>query len=159
MPEHNLNDQQQRQLPIFGPFLGGGAGLFGFPFGLGGAFGTPGLPTMPPPTGMPGQPPWGAPTAPPFGPPGQGPIGGPPTAPPPASIPTPSSNVGVMAVDPGAIRRCMYRYTYVWLINRQQFWFYPVYVGRRSIAGYRWNGFSWVYFGIDLRQISSFQCY
>jgi hypothetical protein len=32
-------------------------------------------------------------------------------------------------------------------------------VGRNSIAGYRWRRNRWVYFGIDLNQIQSFQCF
>ncbi|MFC5713633.1 transporter [Thalassorhabdus alkalitolerans] len=107
-----------------------------------------------PPFGPP-RPPFGPP-GPPFGPPGPP---GAPTSPPPAFTPSPPAEIGVFAVDPGAIRRCLFRYTYVWLTNRQQFWFYPVFVGRTSIAGYRWTGFFWVYFGIDLRRISSFQCF
>ncbi|MEH6975435.1 transporter, partial [Bacillus sp. JJ675] len=44
--------------------------------------------------------------------------------------------------------------------NGSRFWFYPVFVGRRSIAGYRWRPrqFRWVYFGIDLNEITSFSC-
>jgi hypothetical protein len=33
-----------------------------------------------------------------------------------------------------------------------------VFVGRNSVAGWRWNGFRWVYFGVDLRRIDSFVC-
>lgn len=82
---------------------------------------------------------------------------GPPTSPPPAFKPTKPS-FQTFAVDPGAIRGCLFRFTYIWL-NRSSFWFYPVYVGRNSVAGYRWRRNSWVYFGIDLDQIESFQCY
>lgn len=94
---------------------------------------------------------------PPFGQPGQGQQPGAPTSPPPAFVPT--QQPAAFAVDPGGIVRCLFRYTYVWLRNRQQFWFYPIFVGRRSIAGFRWNGFRWVYFGIDLRRIQSFTCF
>ena len=66
--------------------------------------------------------------------------------------------VGTFAVDPGSIRGCLFRYTYVWLNNRQQFWYYPTFVGRTSISGWRWTGFNWVFFGVDLRQIQSFTC-
>jgi hypothetical protein len=119
-----------------------------FPF-YGGQFGPPG-----PPPGVPGQPP--RPPGPPA--PGPGQQAGPPTTPPPAFVPAQTQQVGTFAVDPGAIRRCLYRFTYVWLTNRQQFWFYPTFIGRRSISGYRWNGWMWVYFGTDLRRIESFQC-
>lgn len=123
----------------------------------------PGMIPGGPPPGQ-GVGPGGPGVPPPFFPPGGGgqtggPQSGPPTSPPPPFTPTQSQQqVGVFAVDPGSIRGCLFRFTYVWLENRQQFWFYPVFVGRRSVAGYRWNGFRWLYFGIDLRQIQSFTC-
>ena len=95
--------------------------------------------------------------SPPFAPPGQGPEAGPPTSPPPSFVP--SQQVEAYAVDPGGIARCIFRYTYVWLRGFEQFWYYPTFVGRNSVSGYRWTGSRWVYFGIDLRQIQSFTCY
>ncbi|KZZ85248.1 hypothetical protein [Bacillus sp. SJS] len=91
--------------------------------------------------------------------PGQGQGQGQPPGPPPGF--TPQQQATAFAVDPGGIRRCLYRNTYVWLNNGQQFWFYPTFVGRNSTAGFRWfPGFrQWGYFGIDLRQISSFTCF
>ncbi|MEH6904508.1 proline-rich domain-containing protein [Neobacillus drentensis] len=83
--------------------------------------------------------------------------GGAPTAPPPTFIP--HETVGLYAVDPGGIRHCLYRYTYVWLNNGRSFWYYPTYVGRTSIAGYRWRGYYWDYYGMDLNRIRSFSCH
>lgn len=83
---------------------------------------------------------------------GQGPPGRPPSF-------TPERAPALTAVDPGAIRRCRYKFTYLWLKDRQEFWAYLIFVGRRSVSGYRWNGFRWVYFGTDLRNIESFVCY
>lgn len=80
-----------------------------------------------------------------------------PTAPPPQFVPQMTSTT--FAIDPGGIRRCLFRNTYIWLNNGEQFWFFPVFVGRNSIAGFRWNGFFWSYFGIDLNRISSFTCF
>ncbi|WP_432402004.1 hypothetical protein [Wukongibacter sp. M2B1] len=105
----------------------------------------------------------GGPYRPPLGPPmgerperepgGQdGPPGRPPSF-------TPEMGPTLRAVDPGAIRRCRYKFTYLWLKNRQEFWAYLTFVGRRSVSGYRWTGFRWVYFGTDLRNIESFVCY
>lgn len=107
---------------------------------------------------------------PPFGPPfgsfpgpGPGPTPGPsgqqmaPTSPPPSFVPQQPS-ASLFAVDPGGIRRCIFRFTYIWLHNGSQFWFFPVFVGPNSIAGFRWNGFSWMYAGFDLRSIESFTC-
>jgi len=62
------------------------------------------------------------------------------------------------AVDPGAIRGCLRSFTYVWLRNGQQFWMFPTFVGRQSIAGYRWSGFGWLYTGFDLRLVDGFHC-
>ena len=98
------------------------------------------------------------PMGPPPGPPGQGSQAGAPTSPPPSFVPAETQQVGAFAVDPGSIRGCLFRYTYVWLRNRQQFWFFPTFVGRTSVSGWRWNGFSWVFFGVSLRQIQSFTC-
>lgn len=94
---------------------------------------------------------------PPPAPPGQGPDAGAPTSPPPSFVPP--QQVEAYAVDPGGIARCLFKYTYVWLRGFEQFWFYPTFVGRNSVSGYRWTGFRWVYFGIDLRQIQSFTCF
>ncbi|MEH7362711.1 hypothetical protein [Priestia megaterium] len=75
-------------------------------------------------------------------------------APPPSVIPLMPS----FAVDPGAISGCLYRYTYIWPRNGRPYWFYPTFVGGRSVAGYRWTGFFWVYAGVDVNQIREFQC-
>jgi hypothetical protein len=110
------------------------------------------------PSGQDVTPPFGPPTgAPPFGPPGQ--QGGPPSGPPPSFVPQRVSGITPLAVDPGAIRPCLFRFVYIWLENGRQFWAWLVFVGPRSVAGWRWTGFSWVYFGTDLENISSFICY
>lgn len=132
-----------------------------------------------------GRPPFQPPIEPPQGrppvgiPPGQPgerppvgrPQGGPPQGPPPSFTPSEAQAqhlVGgptipggptTFAVDPGAIRRCLYRYVFIWLRGGRGFWIYLTFVGRRSIAGWRWNGRFWVYFGIDIRRIQSFYCY
>ncbi|WP_419956379.1 hypothetical protein ACN6MT_04745 [Neobacillus niacini] len=82
--------------------------------------------------------------------------GGPPASPPPSY--TPQESPSLFAVDPGAIRGCLYRFTFVWLNNGNSFWFYPTFVGRDSVAGYRWRRFRWEYYGTDLRRIRSFRC-
>jgi hypothetical protein len=96
---------------------------------------------------------------PPFGPPGQGQAGGPPTSPPPSFVPAQTQQIGTFAVDPGAIRGCLFRFTYLWLRGYDQFWFFPIFVGRNSVSGWRWTGFRWIYSGISLRQIQSFSCF
>ncbi|MCR2803885.1 collagen-like protein [Paenibacillus soyae] len=113
-----------------------------------------------PPFGPPGPP--GPPFGPPPGPPGQQVPPGAglqaPTSAPPQFVP-PRPQASLFAVDPGGIRRCAFRFTYIWLSNGDQFWYYPVFVGRTSVAGFRWNGFFWMYAGYDLRRIESFTCF
>ena len=71
---------------------------------------------------------------------------------------TPQRAPGLRAVDPRAISRCLYSNTYVWLSNRQEFWFFPTFVGRKSIAGYRWMHRHWVFMGFGLNMVDSFFC-
>lgn len=116
-------------------------GPFPPPFG-----GGPGQPFQPPPGGQPfPSPPGGM---------QQGPSG-----PPPQAIPQKPGGAGLYRVDPGAISGCLYRYTYVWLTNGHSFWFYPTFVGRSSVSGFRWQHGNWMYYGIDLNRIESFTCY
>ncbi|GEL78101.1 hypothetical protein TMU01_23360 [Tenuibacillus multivorans] len=154
---YGYDERQPGQGSPFG-FLGQ---LFGFPGQGQGQGQGPGFSPGPGIPRPPGQQP-GFPPGPPPGQPGQGQGAGPPQSPPPQFTPQQGGQggqFGVYAVDPGSIRGCLFRYTYVWLDNRQQFWFYPTFVGQRSISGYRWTGFFWVYYGVDLRRIDSFQCF
>ncbi|GIO27250.1 hypothetical protein [Ornithinibacillus bavariensis] len=81
-----------------------------------------------------------------------------PTSPPPSFTPQ-QPQFQTFAVDPGAIRGCLFRYTFIWLENGTGFWFFPTFVGRTSVAGFRWRFNHWSYFGIDLNRIASFQCF
>ncbi|HJV17925.1 MAG TPA: hypothetical protein VJ546_11225 [Bacillales bacterium] len=141
MPQDLTGIPSQGGFPIPGgggqqggfPFPGGGGQQGGFPFpGGGGQQG--GFPS-----------------------PGGGKQTGAPTTPPPSVIP--QESVGAFAVDPGAIRRCLFRFTYVWLNNGRSFWLYPTFVGRNSVAGFRWRRNRWEYYGTDLRRIRSFRCF
>lgn len=108
-------------------------------------------PQFPPQDGGPG---------PGFGP-GMGPLDGPPSGPPPSITPQLGAQQGpaALAVDPGSIRRCRFRFVYLQLRNRREFWIWLTFVGRRSISGWRWTGRRWVFFGVDLREIRSFYCF
>ncbi|WP_210237254.1 hypothetical protein [Alteribacter natronophilus] len=116
---------------------------------------------------------YGPPAGPPPGGPGQQQgFAGPPSGPPPATPPSPQSfsagpaalggagGPAALAVDPGALFGCLFRYTYIILETGQRFWFYPVFIGRTSVAGWRWRPrqFRWVYTGFDTRLIRSFSC-
>ncbi|MFC0189233.1 hypothetical protein ACFFJY_13095 [Fictibacillus aquaticus] len=132
---------QDRMFPFFPGFGGGGQGGQG---GQGSQFPSP----------------------PPGGPPGGG-GGMTPSGPPPSFIPQQSQayqiggggGPGVYAVDPGAVRPCLYQYVYIWLDNGTSFWAWLTFVGRRSVAGFRWTGRRWMYFGVDTRSINAFICY
>ncbi|TCP58116.1 hypothetical protein EV586_102567 [Tumebacillus sp. BK434] len=139
-------------------------GTSGFPGTPGGFPGTPGgFPGTP--GGFPGTP-GGFPGT-PGGFPGSpgGVPGGPamaPTTPPPNFVPQkPVTAAGFpqqLAVSAPSLRPCLYRFTYVWLRGGGSFWFYPVFLDRRTVAGFRWNGFSWSYLGLNLNRIEYFQC-
>ena len=101
-------------------------------------------------------PPFGPPSPPPFGGPMGAPVG-PPSTPPPSFVP--QQGPQLFAVDPGAIRPCRFRFVYIWPTRGRAFWAWLTFVGPTSAAGFRWTGFNWVYFGMDLTDISSFQCY
>lgn len=130
---------QQQYIPPFGPPSGGQQQQYIPPFGppSGGQQPTP--PIAPQPAGQ-------QPEA--------------PTAPPPSFVPQLTS-VSVTAIEAPSMRRCLYRNTYVWLMNGRSFWFYPTFVGRTAVAGYRWSQRRrrWAYFGIDASEIRSFQCF
>jgi len=125
-----------------------GPGPGGFPGGPGGFPGGPG--------GFPGGFPGGVPGGAPGGQPGA------PASPPPSFVP-PEPAAVPFAVDPGSIRRCLFRYVYIWQTNGEQYWMYLTHVGQRSIAGFRWFGFGpngfWLYFGLDLNRIRQFTCF
>lgn len=141
---------EEEQMRIFPGFPSQGFPSQGF---------QPGFPSQPPGFG-PGQ--GGSP-----GFSGGGGQDGPPSSPPPSFTPqmqqqqqfSSSGGPSVFAVDPGAIRGCRFRFTYVWLDNGNSFWFYPTFVGRTSVAGWRWRRNRWTYYGTDLRRISSFRCF
>jgi len=111
----------------------------------------PGYPQMPPffsPSQVPGRPPYTqAPSS----------SSGPPSNPPPAFLPQQSPSLYM--IDPGAIRPCTFQFVYLWLEDGRSFWAWLTFVGRRSVAGWRWFGNRWIYFGTDIDNISSFVCY
>jgi hypothetical protein len=94
-----------------------------------------------------------------FGPPvGGPPVWGPPTtpiAPPPAfSPPIPAWQQGL-----GGMRYCLFRNTYIWLRNGNSFWFFPTFVGRNIINGYRWRRSGWTFHVINPNNVRSYQCF
>lgn len=154
----NDNKQQPMKYQQFTP---------GPPFGPPGP--GPGRPLGPPGPG-PGRPP---------GPPGPGPGrpgGQPPSAPPTFTPQLPREEEGQLLSEPSGFRGvggriidfrrrprdfrgCMNRFTYIWLINGNNFWFYPVFIGRNAIEGFRWRRNRWEYERIFMNRILFHQCF
>lgn len=125
-------DQQQRFFPPGPPGMPGHPGMPGMP-------GHPGMPGMPGYPGMPG----GGHNTPPMGPP-------------PQFVPT-SSNWQQGSRN---MRSCLYRHTYIWLNNRNDFWYFPTFVSRNMILGFRWrHRMGWVFQPLNPSSIHSFQCF
>ncbi len=57
------------------------------------------------------------------------------------------------------IRRCLNRFTFVWLIGGGSFWFYPTYVSRNVVEGFRWRRNRWEYDRINLSRIIFHSCF
>jgi hypothetical protein len=95
-----------------------------------------------------------------------GPMPAQPLAPPPNFIPAlPQSTQEPESFRLGGqlggnnIRFCLNRYTYMWLFNGNNFWFYPTFIGRNSVEGFRWRRNGWTYERINLRQIFFSLCF
>lgn len=73
-----------------------------------------------------------------------------PQLPPPAFIP--------QKPEVSYVVDCLYEYTYIWLLNGDNFWFYPTRVEYGEVSGYRWNGAFWMFYGIDPRIIDAVAC-
>ncbi len=103
---------------------------------------VPSMGVFPPITNRPPRPPFFPPVTnrPPFLPPF---IDRPPFLPP--------SNIG-------RINRCLNRETLITLTNGFSFWFYPTYVSRNSVFGFRWGRNGWNQDSISLNSIVSVNC-
>lgn len=62
-------------------------------------------------------------------------------------------------VSQNSISFCLFQFTYIWERNGGEYWAFLLNADRVSISGLRWFGRRWVFFGVDLRNISSFICY
>ncbi|NLO08974.1 MAG: transporter [Clostridiales bacterium] len=145
-------------------------------------FGTPGQRQPGPGPGRPAGPPFGTPgpgLGRPPGPPVPGPGrpgGQPPSAPPNFTPQLPREEEGQLLFEPSGsrvsggrvidfrrrprdFRGCMNRFTYIWLINGNNFWFYPVFIGRNAIEGFRWRRNRWEYERIFTNRILFHVCF
>ena len=57
------------------------------------------------------------------------------------------------------MRRCLFRFTYIWLFNGNEFWFFPTFVDGRFVQGFRWRRNRWEFDRINLRRIFFFRCF
>ncbi|MFT9496218.1 hypothetical protein [Anaerosolibacter sp.] len=86
-----------------------------------------------------------------------------PSGPPPGK--TPKKLYSALKVDPAGIAPCRLQFTYIWLKDKKgstgpkEFWTYIIYVGPTSVAGFRWTGSRWLFWGTDLNNIDTFTCY
>lgn len=79
-----------------------------------------------------------------------------PTNPPPIYIPkppTPARPISTITLTP-----CAYKYTYLWLRNKEGFWAYIVTIGKKSISGWRYTGNRWKQFNSRFKDIINFTC-
>ncbi|NLJ97528.1 MAG: hypothetical protein GX321_10290 [Clostridiales bacterium] len=60
---------------------------------------------------------------------------------------------------PRNFRNCLNRFTYIWLVNGNNFWFYPIFQGRNTIEGFRWRRNRWEYDRINLNRILFHSCF
>lgn len=105
-------------------------------------------------------------------PPQQG--GRPPSSPPPGFVPeTPRMSEQPFSGAPdsrsqyrgggqnqySSFTRCLNRFTYIWLVNGNNFWFYPTFIGWGQVSGFRWRRGRWEYDRINIRRILFHRCF
>jgi len=66
---------------------------------------------------------------------------------------------GDMRTRPRDFNRCMNSFTYLWLINGNNFWFYPVAIDRQFVIGFRWRRNRWEFDRINLNRILFYVCF
>ncbi len=57
------------------------------------------------------------------------------------------------------MRRCLFRFTYIWLFNGNEFWFFPTFIDGQFVLGFRWRRNRWVFDRINLRRVMFFRCF
>jgi len=60
--------------------------------------------------------------------------------------------------NPLGLQNCINRFTYMWLRNGDNFWFFLTAVGESIAYGYRFFGGRWNQYSIGLREIGSYNC-
>ncbi|MPQ43873.1 hypothetical protein [Clostridium tarantellae] len=85
-----------------------------------------------------------------------------PLGPPPSYLP--SKNDKNVSITKGNLNSkpfslCINKFTYIWQTNGRSYWTYLILANNKSICGFRWTAFRWIYFGLDLNRINAFVCY
>lgn len=62
------------------------------------------------------------------------------------------------ALNPWGLQNCLNRFTYLWLRNGDNFWFFLTTLGEYRIYGYRFFGGRWNEYSVPLREIVSSYC-
>lgn len=77
----------------------------------------------------------------------------------PAEFGTQFRGSGNQRRRPRDLRNCVNRFTFIWLVNGNSFWFFPVFVTREFVIGFRWSRRSWVPDRLNVRRIFFHQCF
>lgn len=57
------------------------------------------------------------------------------------------------------LRRCLNSFTFIWLVNGNSFWFYPTFIDRQFVQGFRWRRNHWEFDRININRIIFFRCF
>ena len=79
--------------------------------------------------------------------------GGAPRKSPPNYIPVHSSKFKNVGYD--LLSSNIFSNVFLWLNNGQSFWFFPTFVGRRIISGFRWHVDRWFFISLSINSIDS----
>ncbi|MET3194919.1 hypothetical protein ABID96_001887 [Bacillus sp. OAE603] len=60
--------------------------------------------------------------------------------------------------NPWGLQNCLYRFTYLWLRNGDNFWFYLTTIAESRVYGYRFFGGRWNHYSVSLRDITFYHC-
>lgn len=66
---------------------------------------------------------------------------------------------GDMRTRPRDFYGCLNSFTYLWLINGNNFWFFPISIDRQFVIGFRWRRNRWEFDRINLNRIFFFSCF
>lgn len=85
----------------------------------------------------------------------------PPSTNPPPFIPSKSQslnniNISGLTSDGSALKPLMFKFIYIWLRDGSNFWSWTTFIYGGHIGGFRWTGYHWENFEVDLRKIDGY---